>query len=222
MLKIDMHVHTWYSDSTASVNEVLEVARRKGLDGVAITDHHTLLGAYEAQRISRGLIIIPGEEIKTKRGEILALGLTRPVPKYLPINEALRRIHLQGGLAIIPHPTLPFFSKLKAKDLMHLPIDGLEAISAATPLPQHYLKKNLELAKNLGLIITAGSDSHFPETVGDAYTLVNSKTRKLDDILHAIKQGRTAIRGELSGVNFQLRILIGMLWHLLEYSFNRD
>jgi predicted metal-dependent phosphoesterase TrpH len=222
MLKIDMHVHTWYSDSTASVDDVLKVARRKNLDGVAITDHHTLHGAQEAQRKSHGLIIIPGEEIKTTNGEVLALGLTRPVLKNLPINEALKRVHFQGGLAIIPHPTLPFFGKLKANDLKHLSINGLEAISAATPLPQYFLKKNLELAKNLNLPIIAGSDSHFPETVGDAYTLVNSETRKLDDILHAIKLGRTAIRGKLSGVNFQPRMLIGMLWHLLEYPFSHE
>jgi predicted metal-dependent phosphoesterase TrpH len=222
MLKIDMHVHTWYSDSTASVDDVLNVARRKNLDGLAITDHHTLHGAREAQRKSRGLIIIPGEEIKTTNGEILALGLTRPIPKNLSINETLKRVRFQGGLAIIPHPTLPLFSKLKVNDLEHLSIDGLEAISAATPLPQYFLKKNLELAKNLNLPIIAGSDSHFPETVGNEYTLVNSETRELDDILHAIKLGRTSIRGELSGVNLQLKMLIGMLRHLLECSFNRE
>jgi predicted metal-dependent phosphoesterase TrpH len=211
MLKIDLHIHTWYSDSTASVDEVLEVAKRKGLDGVAITDHNTLLGALEAQRKSQGLIIIPGEEIETIKGEILALGLTRPVPKNLPINEALKKVHLQRGLAVIPHPTLPFFSKLKAKDIKRLPIDGLEAISAATPLPQYFLRKNLELAKNLGLFITAGSDSHFAETVGDAYTLIRSETRELTDILHAIRLGRTAIGGKLSGFNLQLKMLGGAL-----------
>jgi predicted metal-dependent phosphoesterase TrpH len=217
-----MHVHTWYSDSTASVDDVLAVARHKNLDGVAITDHHTLCGSYEAQRKSRGLIIIPGEEIRTTNGEILALGLTRSIPKNLPINEVLKRIRFQGGLSIIPHPTLPFFSKLKAKDLRRLSINGLEAISAATPLPQYFLKRNLELARNLNLPVIAGSDSHFPETVGDAYTLINSETRELADILHAIKLGRTKIGGKLSRVNFQPRMLIGMLWHLLGYPFSHE
>ena len=65
MLKIDMHVHTWYSDSTASVDAVLEVAQRKGLDGIAITDHNTLRGAYEALKRRDSLVVIPGEEVKT-------------------------------------------------------------------------------------------------------------------------------------------------------------
>jgi predicted metal-dependent phosphoesterase TrpH len=222
MLKIDMHIHTHYSDSTASVKEVLEVAKRKNLDGVAITDHHTLRGAQEAQRISRGLIIIPGEELRTSNGEILALGITKPVPKDLSINEAIKRVHLQGGLVIIPHPTLPFFSKLKPEELKRLPIDGLEAISAATPLPQYYLRKNLKLATKLGLSITAGSDSHFSETVGDAYTLVRAETREITDILRAIKLGRTAVGGKLSGLNVHPKMLGGVLWHLLESPFNRE
>ncbi|HDN01715.1 MAG TPA: PHP domain-containing protein, partial [Candidatus Bathyarchaeota archaeon] len=81
MLKIDMHVHTWYSDSSASVDEVIEAAKRRGLDGVAITDHNVIDGALEAERKSDGLIIIPGEEISTLHGELLALGIRKAVPK---------------------------------------------------------------------------------------------------------------------------------------------
>jgi predicted metal-dependent phosphoesterase TrpH len=214
MLKIDMHVHTWYSDSTGSVEEVLEVARRKGLDGVAITDHHTMMGAYEALRRRGRLVVIPGEELMTTQGEILALGIRKKIPKDLPITEAIRRTHIQGGLAIIPHPTVPFFSRLRGDALQNLPIDGLEVFSAITPLAGHFLEKNLKLAQRLGVTKTAGSDSHFPETVGDAYTIIYSESRDLKDVLRHMRLGHTSIGGRPSSLAFKLRMIKGLFTHI--------
>ena len=216
MLKIDLHVHTWYSDSTGSVREVLKVAQHKGLDGIAITDHDTLQGAFEALHKNDKLIIVPGAEIKTIQGEILALGVKKPIPKSLSLLEALKRIHAQNALAIIPHPTLPFFSTLKEKDIMNLPIDGLEAFSAITPLTYYFFGKNMELAKRLQLPVIAGSDSHTSETVGDAFTIINSESRNLRDILDAIKLGCTFIGGNPSAFRFKLKMLCGVFFHFFQ------
>ena len=101
-LKIDMHVHTWNSDSTGSVDAVLDAAQRKELDGIAITDHNTPKGANEALERSSRLIVIPGEEVNTAQGEILALGVKGPVLKDLSITEAMWQTHIQGKLAVIP------------------------------------------------------------------------------------------------------------------------
>lgn len=40
----DLHCHTEYSDGTASVSELLALAKQRGLQGVAITDHDTCAG----------------------------------------------------------------------------------------------------------------------------------------------------------------------------------
>jgi predicted metal-dependent phosphoesterase TrpH len=85
-----MHVHTWYSDSSGSVREVLEVAQRKGLDGIALTDHETLQGAYEAVQENNKLVIVPGIEVETTQGEILALGVRKLIPRRLPLIKALK------------------------------------------------------------------------------------------------------------------------------------
>ena len=39
-----VHVHSTYSDGTASVPELLETARDAGVDAVLLTDHDTLAG----------------------------------------------------------------------------------------------------------------------------------------------------------------------------------
>jgi len=214
MLKIDMHVHTWYSDSTGSVEAVLEAAQRKGLDGIAVTDHNTLRGAYEALERKGRLIVIPGEEVKTAQGEILALGIKRPIPKDLSVTEAIWRTHNQGGLVVIPHPTVPLFGRLREKNLKNLPIDGLEVFSAITPLGGYFLEKNLAIAQRLRVAITAGSDSHFPETVGDAYTNVYSESATLKDILGAMRSGLTSVGGNASKLVFKLRMVKGLFTHL--------
>ena len=221
MFKIDMHVHTWYSDSSGSVEDVIEAAKKKGLDGLAITDHNTMKGSREAEKMRTDLLIIPGEEIKTERGEILAYGIKETIPKGLPISETIRRIHLQGGLAVLPHPTIPFFSWLKEGDIKRLQIDGLEVISAITPLPRYFLKKNLAIAQRLGLAVLAGSDSHSSETVGDTYTIVNSRSLDLKDVLNAIRLGQTKICFHPSKLAFKARMIRGTFLSLLRAPFNR-
>ena len=219
MLKIDMHVHTSYSDSSGSVKEILDEAKRKGLDGVAITDHGTVRGAYEALKRHRDLLIIIGQEVKTKQCEILALGIRREIEDNLPMLKVLRKIHAQGGLAIVPHPTVPLFSSLKEKDMRVLPLDGIEVFSSITPLPWYFLRKNLKLACKLGLSMVAGSDSHSPETVGDAYTIIYSEGRTIHEVLQAVKLGRTFIGGGSSKLSFKLRMIGNTIPHIISRIF---
>jgi len=214
MLKIDMHVHTRYSDSEASVSEVLMEAERKGLDGLAITDHWTVKGAIEAMKKRGKLIIIPGQEIETKHGEILALGIKNKIRAKLSIQETIKRIHAQGGLAIVPHPTIPLFSVLNEEEMKTLPLDGIEVFSAITPIPGYFLRKNIELARRLRLSMVAGSDSHYAETVGDAYTIIYCRSRKVDDILRAVKLGRTSIGGRSSGLIFKWKTAKDVILHI--------
>jgi len=215
-LKIDMHVHTNYSDSKATVEEVIETAKNKGLDGIAITDHNTLRGAKVAMNMQSDLIIIPGEEIDTEKGEILAFGINEVVPANLPIEEAIRRVHLQKGLVFIPHPTIPFFGKLKETDMRELPIDGLEVFSAISPFASYYASKNRAIARRLGLSMTAGSDSHFPETVGDAYTIIDAKDTTLSSILEALRLGKTELFCRSSKLKFKVKTL-GFIMRIFKF-----
>ena len=200
-------MHTNYSDSRGSVADVLRFARLKGLDGLAITDHHTVRGAEEAARVSDDLLIIRGEEIVTNGGEILALGIEERIPKNLKTEEAIHRVHAQGGLVIVPHPTVPWFGRLRESDLMRLRVDGLEVFSSITPLTRYFTKRNLEIARRIGLPALAGSDSHFAETVGDAYTLVDTETISAEGVIQAVREGRIGIGCRPSALRFKIRML---------------
>ena len=70
MREIDLHVHTTASDGTEQPRETVELAKKKGLKAIAITDHNTVLGCREAMAAGEelGIEVVPGIEFGTKYG----------------------------------------------------------------------------------------------------------------------------------------------------------
>ncbi|EMR73384.1 putative metal-dependent phosphoesterase, PHP family [Thaumarchaeota archaeon SCGC AB-539-E09] len=67
-LKIDLHVHSYYSDGLGTPEDILEHAMKKSINGLAITDHSTLEGYFRARELDSDLLIIPGFEVATAAG----------------------------------------------------------------------------------------------------------------------------------------------------------
>ncbi len=104
----DLHMHTIYSyDGTATVPAVLRRAHKVGLDVIAITDHDEIAGALEALELAHhfGVEVIPGIEISTAEGDLLALFVTEIVPAGLSLVETVLKVRELGGVCIAPHPT---------------------------------------------------------------------------------------------------------------------
>ena len=190
-LKIDLHVHTCYShDAVTTLKEVVTYSKKRGLDGVAITDHDTLTGALKLQ--NSDLIVIPGIEITTLRGHLLALNVTTLIPAKLDINETIQRIHEAGGIAVAPHPTVFYKSAPSQQTASY---DAIEVINS-TAIPFHlFTYLNQKLATRLNLPQTAGSDSHYAPEIGAAYTVIEADP-DVDEIVQAIKKGATIPMGK--------------------------
>ena len=62
MLKLDLHVHSKYSDDgMGTPREIIKSIQKLGLDGVSITDHNTVAGSLKALKIApKDFIVIPG------------------------------------------------------------------------------------------------------------------------------------------------------------------
>ena len=65
--KIDLHTHTNYSDGFNSPRELIDKARKKGIEVLSITDHDNLAAIKEATEYGKevGMEIIPGVEISS-------------------------------------------------------------------------------------------------------------------------------------------------------------
>lgn len=74
----DLHIHTTYSDSTFSPEQVVDCAKEKGLAAIAICDHDSVEGIEPCQALASkvGIEVIPGIEMSAEKvdAEIHMLG----------------------------------------------------------------------------------------------------------------------------------------------------
>jgi predicted metal-dependent phosphoesterase TrpH len=200
-LKIDLHLHTNYSrDANTTLEEAVYYAQKKQLDGIAITDHDRVEGARRLAQ-EKDFLVIPGIEVSSRHGHILGLNITEPVPPKLSIAETVEKIRLLGGLAVIAHPSVVIKTGLGARIDSASGIDAVEVINAsAIPFSlSTYLSHRLAL--RLQLPETAGSDSHYPDEIGSAYTIIDADPNR-EDVIEAIRKGKTEPVGKpISWVN---------------------
>lgn len=192
-LKIDLHVHTCYSyDAVTTLEEVVAYSKKRGLNGVAITDHDTLKGALKLQQ-KNNFLIIPGMEISTRQGHVLAINITTPIPPALDVHETIERIHEAGGVAVAAHPTTLAKGGLRRK--IGSGFDAIEVINSSAVPFFFSVYLNRKIAERFSLPQTAGSDAHCPFEIGTAYTIVDANS-KLDEIVEAIRKGATVPYGK--------------------------
>jgi len=199
-MKVDMHVHTCYSkDATLSLETIIETCQRRGLDGVAITDHNTIAGALALKEIAprpgkyrgRPFLVIVGEEIDTTKGEILGLFLKEEIPGGLTPDEAMAHIREQGGLVGVSHP----LDRLRRSAMGQVALleiidelDFLEGFNSRVTFPSDN-RTAQALAQAQGLPMTAGSDAHTTYEIGRAYVEMPNFNGR-EDFLEALKEAQ--------------------------------
>jgi predicted metal-dependent phosphoesterase TrpH len=217
----DLHMHTTASDGSLSpqalVNAVLSLQMQMTdttepiLRVIAVTDHDTLAGAWtameylEAYHSTADLEIVPGSEISTTDGHILALGIRNEVPRGLSAEATIHAIHEQYGLAIAAHPYayFPFLQGLKGiKNLIAHPVVGrsVDAVEVCNANPTEILNNHLTRWINrtrLRRPEVGGSDSHFHSAVARAGTVFPG--RSAADLMKAIREGTTRAVGGVYG-----------------------
>ena len=205
--KADMHLHTLYSDGTASVQELLDhIEHHTDLDLVAIADHERIDGALRAREIlaagNYSFDLVVGEEITTRRGHLLALFVTERIPALRPLDETVARIHDQGGIAVAAHPMAPLTLSLGRRALMQLhhaadPRHRLDAIELLNPSAAGRVRRGVRERLNaevLHLAALGNSDAHILEGVSSAWTWFPGVTA--DDYRAAVAARTTRLDGE--------------------------
>ena len=143
-ISIDFHIHSKYSfDCFLEPALIIEKARAAGLDGLAVTDHDTmdvLDGVDEFRRLAPDLLIIPGQEISTRQGDVLGLFLEKAVASHPQAEVVVNRIRSQGGLAILAHP-FKWPHVLRSEAELSL-FDGIEVFNARNNIPVPFLENH--------------------------------------------------------------------------------
>lgn len=190
---IDPHIHSKNSpDCKMTRKQIIFRALGLELDAICITDHDFITKMAPDTNI----IILPGCEITTKHGHILAYGISEPIPINLSAEESIDKIHEQGGIAIAAHPYRKFGQKNSdiigmgnSDKIYSCPLDGVEVLNALNNKKEN--SKARETAKLLKLPMIGGSDAHRRETIGKAVTKLTSNIETIDDFIKCIKNGKT-------------------------------
>ncbi|HXF51022.1 MAG TPA: PHP-associated domain-containing protein [Dehalococcoidia bacterium] len=183
MGKADLHIHTTYGDGMAGVQEILEyVEEHTDLSVIAITEHDRLDAALDArERWAAGRYrfdLVVGEEITTIEGHLIALFIEEPVPSLRPLRETLAAVHRLGGLCIIPHPMSwltrsvgqRVIERILAEGAPGVAFDGIETVNLG-PAGRIGMRKASSLnGARYHLADIGGSDAHFLQAIGSAYT----------------------------------------------------
>jgi predicted metal-dependent phosphoesterase TrpH len=214
--RADLHIHTWASDGTDSVVDVLEHVEAEGfLDLVAITDHERIDAAQAGRAIAldRGMrvTVIVGEEITTRGGHLLGLFLEQPVPTWKSLRWSIEAVHDQGGLAIPTHPFVPLhlcaqewtLRRLFASDDPAVRPDAIETFNP-TALGKWGHRAAVRFATEHGLALVGNSDAHIATAIGSAWTTFPG--RSPDDYRAAIAAATTQHHGSFHGSFGQLGV----------------
>jgi hypothetical protein len=192
-LKVDLHVHTFYSyDSTITPKELVIWAKKRGLDAVAVTDHDVLGGALKLSK-NKDFLIIPGIEVSTLCGHVLGIDVSERIPPKLDVTRTIEKIHEAGGIAIAAHPTAIYRGKLRRHVTGEF--DAVEVINASSFPFRFSNYVNRKIAQRFNLPQTGGTDAHTALEIGMAYSLVDANLEK-DEIISAIKNGKVKACGK--------------------------
>ena len=196
--RADLHMHTTASDGWPAPHQLVDQARRVGLDVIAVTDHDTIEGAlraadYAARRA--GVDVIVGEEVSSRNGHIVGLFLERRIRPGMSAAATVHAIHDQGGLAVAVHPFWRTQRRTRASKIhgvgwlaAELEFDAIEVENAT---PGFYVFNQLARRLNMGLgaAEVGGSDAHIVDAIGRAYTEFAGRTPKA--LRSAIESGTT-------------------------------
>ncbi|MHA1229327.1 MAG: PHP domain-containing protein [Candidatus Helarchaeota archaeon] len=170
---IDPHIHSKYSPcSKIGIKDLFNTAINKGLDAIIITDHNILstriLLNFPIEYFDILKVFI-GEEITTIDGDILAYGISEPIPQGLTAEKTINLIHDQNGIAVAAHPyrkSKKFGHKLLGLGdrIFDLDLDAIEGYNGNNSNASNHLA--VKTAKKLNLPIIGGSDAHFPSEIG--------------------------------------------------------
>ncbi|MFF9350127.1 CehA/McbA family metallohydrolase [Streptomyces sp. NPDC014734] len=207
----DCHVHSVHSDGELAPEELASRARLAGLDFIATTEHNSAAApGVWAQLAADDFLIVLGEEVTTRTGHWLALGIgpgqvvdwNHRVGDGL-IDRCLDQVHRVGGLCVAAHPHAPFPSG----DFM-FPFRGFDVVEVwnglwASDRPWN-ADNEVALAewdRSLAADVRTGtwrpamgnSDTHLEGQIGVPHTVVLAEELSTRAVLDGIRSGRSWI-----------------------------
>ena len=167
---IDFHIHTHHSyDCNMNAFRVLETAKKRGLDCIAICDHDTIKGGLEVAETNKdtNFEVIVGAEIFTDIGDVSGLFLKEEIESKI-FSEVVQEIKNQDGIVILNHP----YKNHKLNEINFDGIDLIEGYNSRVDDSRNELA--VKLARETNKPIIGGSDAHLYSEIANCKTFYES------------------------------------------------
>lgn len=209
-VRIDPHVHSEGSyDGHDPVELLLEQAAEIGLDGIVVTDHDVLDESLRAAELAPeyGLIGIPGVEVSTEVGHLLAIGVDEMPPRRAPLDDTVEWVRDHGGVAVVPHPFQRSRHGVPRRHLVDC--DAVEVFNSWL-FTGFRNRRARRFAAEHDYPALAASDAHSVPHVGRAFTefVIDGVGRSTLDgttVLDAVRNGATRMRGRRQPISASAR-----------------
>ncbi len=195
-LRLDLHVHSSRSpDSRLSLEAIVAQLPYAGLKGFALTDHNTVSGLRELGALrdrQPNLLLIPGVEVSTREGHLLAYGVSECPPPHRPVLETLDWVRDHGGEPVLAHP-FRLNHGVGRRVASEAPVHTIEVRNGHNSELQNLKAELLAARRSLGA--TGGSDVHELRDLGRAFTEFPDEVRSVDDVLERLRRGVSSAGG---------------------------
>ncbi len=201
MIYADLHVHTTYSSDSTILPKTLvdQLVTHSFVKVAAVTDHDTVRACNIARQLASAypdILIVPGTEISTPNGDVIVLGAEDMPPMPWTVENVVDFARERDYVSIVAHPYREYGMGDLARNYK---VDAIEVLNGGSS--QSANESARELAKQMGLPGTAGSDAHQPAELCSVYTEVQA-SMDVEEILHAIKRGLVSVSPSGKSIRF--------------------
>ena len=186
---IDLHVHTTASPcSRLRLDDIMTHAAGAGLDGVCITDHHSMkaLNRISPGLQPNGLRIFVGQEYHCDEGDFLIFGPEATLAPNLNARQLLSRVAQCGGAAVAAHPfrsARPTAEWVIENSICRI----VESLNGRNSAPEN--RAVHQWRSKYDLVECAGSDAHTLEELGSVCTRFHIPVNTTADLIFALTNG---------------------------------
>ena len=190
---VDMHLHecTHSLDSFINLDQIVAVAKERGLDAVCITDHDSMgLRDYAAEYSRRtGFPIFVGVEFFSLQGDITAWGIDSFPDHRINAQEFIDQVNRAGGFCVSCHPFRNNNRGLEDNLRRVTGLHGVEVLNGSTSMEAN--RTALRYCRELGLQAIGASDAHVVPNIAKYVTWLPEKVDNTADFIAQLHTCRT-------------------------------
>lgn len=207
-MRLDLHIHTrpYSLCSTIEPENLIQEARRAGLDGFCLTEHHRRRNSGEMEGLISpgGMRIFQGNEVFTSHGEILIFGYAKEVKKGAGLKDLRKEVEAEGGFMIVAHPfkeylflnregVYSYLAQACRREIFHF-VDGIEIHNSRVSELENEMARLV--SQRLSLLGVAGSDAHYPHEIGRCVTVLEKDVSTEKELIEELRAGRFTVESQ--------------------------